>query len=394
VTVKSAVAGTAADERSRLPTSFSLYLDLVRFMAAFLVLLTHYRQYGLVGGWAAGLIPLAGRESVIVFFVLSGFVIAYSTLSKAVSPRDYVAARLTRIASVALPIVLLAFACAAVVSRIEGPGLVQAYVLRKAYIYLPLHLLFLGEAWTLSETPPWLAPYWSLGYEVWYYVLFGVLCYLRGRRRLLAAVLALAIMGYKLWLLLPVWAAGVVLYRWLEGHAMPRPAARIGWLATTLLLIAYNLSGLEDQLCALAVSLWPFPGLPLGSAERVLADYLVGALIVANFACARYAAFPVLERFGERIRRLSFYTFPLYLAHALILGIWHAFHPHQAGSALDILSVSVIIIVFTWALGRGAERLRLASLAWIAAFSPPDTLRSRKPIHCKQFDENDKQGHL
>jgi len=379
----SVTAAPVTGERSRLPTSFSLYLDLARFMAAILVLLTHYRQYGLVGGSAAGLIPLAGRESVIVFFVLSGFVIAYSTLSKAVSPRDYFAARLTRIASVALPIVLLAFACAAVVSRIDGPGLVQAYVLRKAYIYLPLHLLFLGQAWTLSETPPWLVPYWSLGYEVWYYVLFGVLCYLRGWRRALAAVLALAIMGYKLWLLLPVWAAGVLLYRWLQGHALPRPAARIGWLATTLLLLAYNLSGLEEQLRALAVSLWPFPRLPLGSAERVLADYLVGALIVANFACARYAGFRLLDRFGERIRRLSFYTFPLYLAHALVLGIWQAFHPHEAGGALDILGISVIIIVFTWALGRGAERLRLAGLAWIAAFSPRDVLRSRKPINCK-----------
>jgi peptidoglycan/LPS O-acetylase OafA/YrhL len=34
----------------------------------------------------ANLMPFAGRESVIVFFVLSGFVIAYSTLSKQVSP--------------------------------------------------------------------------------------------------------------------------------------------------------------------------------------------------------------------------------------------------------------------------------------------------------------------
>lgn len=392
--MKQHAAGAAAapGEHARLPAPFSLYLDLVRFLAAFLVLLTHYRQYGLVDGPAAGLVPLAGRESVIVFFVLSGFVIAYSTLSKAVSPRDYVAARLTRIASVALPIVLLAFACATLVSLIYGPGMVQAYVLHKAYIYLPMHLLFLGQAWSLSETPPWLAPYWSLGYEVWYYVLFGVLCYLRGWRRALAAALALAIMGYKLWLLLPVWAAGVALYRWLDGHAVPRPAARIGWLATILLLVAYNLSGLEGQLRALAVSLWPFPHLPLGSAERVLADYLVGALIVANFACARYAGFQGLDRFGKRIRQLSFYTFPLYLAHALVLGIWRAFHPHQGGGALDILGVSAIIVLLTWALGRGAEGLRLAALAWIAGFSP-HSLR-RKPIHCQQFDANTKQGHL
>jgi peptidoglycan/LPS O-acetylase OafA/YrhL len=389
--------GLPMTHRPRLPTPFSLYLDLVRFLAAFLVVLTHYRQYGLVGGWAANFVPSAGRESVIVFFVLSGFVIAYSTLSKQVSPLDYVAARLTRIGSVALPVVLLAFACAALVAHLAGPDLVPAYVLNKAYLYIPLHLLFMGEAWGLSETPPWLAPYWSLGYEVWYYVLFGVLCYLRGWRRALAAALALAVMGYKLWLLLPIWAAGVWLYRWLDRHTMSATAARMGWLASTLLLVAYNLSGLEEPLRALAVSLWPFAGLPLGSAERVLADYVVCALVVVNFACARYAGFTVLARFAGRIRSLSFFTFPLYLAHALVLGIWQAFHPHQAGTVLDFLAVSAAVAAFTWTLGRGAERLRVSALAWIAALPKHrGELRRlrRKPIHCDVFHANTEQGDI
>jgi peptidoglycan/LPS O-acetylase OafA/YrhL len=303
------------------------------------------------------------------FLRASGFVIAYSTLSKQVSPLDYFAARFTRICSVAVPVVLLAFACAALVARLYGPGLAPDYVLQKAYIYMPLHLLFMGDLWSISEEPPWLPPYWSLGYEVWYYVLFGVLYYLRGARQALAAALVLAVIGYKLWLLFPVWAAGVLLYKWLERHTISQSAARIGWLASTLLLIAYNLSDLEHLLRALAVSLWPYPHLPLGSAERVLADYLVGILVVANFACARYAAFAMLERFSARIRSLAFFTFPLYLAHSLVLGIWRAFHPHQTGRILDLVLVTVIAVAFTWVLGHGAERLRLATLAWIAALS-------------------------
>ena len=155
-------------DRPRLPTPFSLYLDLVRFVAALLVLLTHVRQFGLVSGAAAGFVPLAGHTAVIVFFVLSGFVIAYTTQSKQVTLRDYAAARITRIYSVALPMLLLAFACALVLERLAGPGLTADYVLDKVYIYLPLHLLFLGNAWTLSEVPPWLGPWWSLGYEAWY----------------------------------------------------------------------------------------------------------------------------------------------------------------------------------------------------------------------------------
>jgi peptidoglycan/LPS O-acetylase OafA/YrhL len=266
-----------------------------------------------------------------------------------------------------VPVVLLAFACAALVDRLYGPDLAPGYVLHKAYIYMPLHLLFMGDLWSVSEEPPWLPPYWSLGYEVWYYVLFGVLFYLRGARLAVAAALVLAVMGYKLWLLMPVWAAGVWLYKWLERHTISQSAARIGWLASTLLLVAYNLSDLEHQLRSLAVSLWPYPHLPLGSAERVLADYLVCVLVVANFACARYAGFAMLERFPGHIRKLAFFTFPLYLAHSLVLGIWRAFHPHQAGSGLDLVVVTIIAVAFTWTLGHGAERLRLSALDWIAA---------------------------
>ncbi|UUZ51422.1 hypothetical protein LP420_19440 [Massilia sp. B-10] len=83
----------------------------------------------------------------------------------------------------------------------------SGYQLLKPWIYLPLHTLFMGELWTLTETPPWLVPYWSLGFEVWYYVLFGVMVYARGLRRVLLGGLVLLIMGPKLWLLLPVWLA-------------------------------------------------------------------------------------------------------------------------------------------------------------------------------------------
>jgi peptidoglycan/LPS O-acetylase OafA/YrhL len=366
-----------ATDRPRLATPFSLYLDAVRFLAAVLVLLTHYVQFGLVGGSAAGFLPMAGHEAVIVFFVLSGFVIAYSTLSRQVSPRDYAAARLSRIYSVALPVVLLAFACAAVVAQLFGPGLSPDYVLHKAYIYLPLHLLFMGNMWQLSEVPPWLGPYWSLGYEAWYYVLFGALCFLRGRRRLLGAALVLAVMGYQMWLLFPVWAAGVWLYRRLGRRTVSLPAARIGWLASIVLLVVLHVLDVEGRLRALVVSLWPFAPSTLPGNDRFLGDYLVCALVVLNFACARDAAFTVLERWAAPIRKLSFFTFPLYLCHALVLGIWRSFHPQQDGGVSDILAVTAIIAAFTWTLGRGAEHLRLGALAWIARRSTRRTAAAR-----------------
>jgi peptidoglycan/LPS O-acetylase OafA/YrhL len=351
--------------RARIEPSFSLYLDLVRFVAAVLVVLEHVRQWGVVNEWQARLLPSAGRESVIVFFVLSGFVIAYSTGSKNTSIREYFAARLTRIYSVALPVLLLSFGIAASLSYLFDRNVVHFYQLDHAAVYLPFHLLFLGEFWNMAETPPLLAPYWSLSHEVWYYVLFGLVCYLRGPARLVLCTCVIAAMGPKLWLLLPVWGSGVFLFHWLERHAIPQRTARIGWLASVALLVAYNASGLEDQLRPIVRSLWPFVRIRLGSGERVVTDYLVCALILVNFACARFAGFSGLKRFASPIRNLAFFTFSLYLAHPLVLGTWRSLHRHDAGEFSLLLSMALSIAASTWALGHLAEFLRLRTLTWI-----------------------------
>jgi peptidoglycan/LPS O-acetylase OafA/YrhL len=353
--------------RARIEPSFSLYLDFVRFVAAVLVVLEHVRQWGVVNDWQARLLPSSGRESVIVFFVLSGFVIAYSTGSKNISIGEYFAARMTRIYSVALPVLLLSFGIAGFLSHLFDRSIVHFYQLDNATVYVPFHLLFLGEFWNMAETPPLLAPYWSLSHEVWYYILFGLACYLRGPARLVVCTCVVAAMGPKLWLLLPVWGSGVLLFHWLERHIIPQRTARIGWLASIVLLIAYNASGLEDHLRPIVRSLWPFVQIKLGSGERVLTDYLVCALVLVNFACARFAGFSGLQRFAAPIRSLAFFTFSLYLAHPLVLGTWRSLHRHDAGEFSLLLSMALLIATSTWALGHVAEFLRLRTLASIGA---------------------------
>ena len=329
-----------------LSRSFSLYLDCCRFLAAVFVVLSHFPQYGAVEEGANPWLHL-GRESVVVFFVLSGFVIAYTTERKNASLRAYCIARCTRIYSVALPLVLLAFAGAAflVLMRFSTPA--EFYQLAKVWLYLPMHLLFMGELWTVSEPPPLLAPYWSLGYEVWYYVLFGAMFYLRGRRRVLAVGALLLFVGPKLWLLLPVWVAGVAAYHWQKKHAIARPLALAGWCATLALLVAFKLSGLDVSLRMLVLDHWPFSFMQPKSADRFLADYLVATLVVLNFLCAKSADFSVLLRVERPIRWLASYTFTLYLVHALVMKMWLIVYPHRQSDPLDVLSLAVVIISMT-----------------------------------------------
>jgi peptidoglycan/LPS O-acetylase OafA/YrhL len=307
--------------------SFSVYLDLARFIAALLVVASHFFQHGVLGASLATL-PNLGRESVMVFFVLSGFVIAYTTEQKNQTARAYVLARCARIYSVALPVLLLAFGVTALATRF-GVQPAEFYPLQKPWLYIPFHLLFAGEMWNLTETPPWLIPYWSLGYEVWYYVLFGVLYYLRGGTRLIVATAVLALVGHKLWLLLPVWMSGVYLHHWQKTHSIDQRLARVGWCLTLLLLAAFKAVGADHALRTLAIDTWPFPALRLGSADRFLADYVVCVLVFANFLCARFAGFGGLARLAGPVRKLAAHTFTLYLSHFVVICAWLALYPHD-----------------------------------------------------------------
>lgn len=86
------------------PTSF--YLDLVRFLAAFAVFADHSCGQPISGGFLWQLGPY-GPEAVMVFFVLSGFVIAHVSVARETSFREYAVARAARIYSVALPALIL-----------------------------------------------------------------------------------------------------------------------------------------------------------------------------------------------------------------------------------------------------------------------------------------------
>lgn len=86
----------------------SIYLDLVRFTAAVTVFFGHVSGSRLTGGlfWQMG--PY-GPEAVDVFFVLSGFVIAYVYDTREHSLTDYAVSRFARIYSVAIPALIVTF---------------------------------------------------------------------------------------------------------------------------------------------------------------------------------------------------------------------------------------------------------------------------------------------
>jgi len=336
---------------------FSVYLDLVRFLAAVLVVIWHSNNRGII----AELLPMSqyGHSAVIVFFVLSGYVIAFVTATKEHTPRDYAISRLARIYSVAPAALLLALVLDHI-GFLVSPGIYSG-VTTHDFIALRLtsSLLFLNEVWGVSIMAFSNVPYWSLNYEVWYYVLFGVVTFTAGRRRLLLCAGICLLLGPKILLLAPVWWLGVYLYR--------SPAAyvgeRAGWVLFLLSLPLiygfhhYDLAALLTHWLRQVIgeTLWT----QLVFSKYFLSDYLLGPLVAMNFVGFRGIAHRFALVFavaGDAIRFLAGFTFSLYLFHQPLILFFAALIDGNPQRLWFYSEVMLLVVISVFLLGSVTER--------------------------------------
>ncbi|MCX4030037.1 acyltransferase [Endozoicomonas sp. SM1973] len=338
---------------------YSIYLDLCRFLAALAVVLSHIKQYQFLSPEISQYLPSAGRDAVIIFFVLSGFVIAYTTDRKQPTISEYLTDRATRIYSCALPILLLVVTIDLIGIQHNKEAYSGLYQYEKLHLYIPFHLLFLGEIWTLSEQPFTIPPYWSLGYEVWYYILYIPIFFLRGRKRIFTLILLLVFVGYKLWLLFPLWLAGVLLYknrsRWLLSNVQSK---LLFWLPVLTYFIFKALE-LDNVLVKIGNEIWPFnENFPLGSAAKYLSDYFVGILTLIHLYAAQFYKLPFKHYLSQVITKLAAYTFTLYLVHAPIIKTVEYHINYNKNSWLNLLGILLLIGVITFFIGFITEHQR------------------------------------
>lgn len=298
--------------------SFSLYLDLLRLMAALAVLVSH--TVSLTFRPPQPLPNSLGHNAVIVFFLLSGYVIAHVVEHKENQPREFWVSRLARIYSVALPAVLLT-------PLVDGIGLALDPAMYAggltthdfALVRILASLGFANELWLVSIMPFSNSPYWSLCYEMAYYLLFSIFCFGTGRKRWFLLGLAALVIGPKILLLAPVWVLGVVLYRRRGWYAI---SLRAGWALWLL-----SLAGIAAFQCldvSKAVSAWTAAQLGarlytlLHFSQHFLADYPLAGLIAMNFVGFRRIAGQFarwLDRAAPALRLAAGYTFSIYLFH-------------------------------------------------------------------------------
>ncbi|MDE2400632.1 MAG: acyltransferase [Burkholderiales bacterium] len=356
--------------------TLSIWLELSRVLAALVVFVGHSVALGVAPQEVGMAWHRTADDAVTAFFVISGLVIAHSTRASKATLSDYALARLSRVYSVALPTVLFALAVDHMGMHFDVTQYAPNWQYPKLWLYLPLHWLFLGETWLGAIYPFTMAPYWSLGYEVWYYVLFGCITFLAGRTRWVVVAAVLLIMGPRIWLLLPTWWLGVVLLRWLDRLRMGRGAA-FGLMALALAAYAlFLLSGVRGATDAASRQLYAWFSSVLtapfhqGSTVHVLSDYVVALLFAAFLVGCASCRFGFGTRAEALIRAAAAHTFTFYLIHFTLLVFARAlgYASVSWGVYGGILGA---ILITTWGLARIGEQRRgwyrtLFARAWRA----------------------------
>jgi len=340
-------------------------MDFVRGVSALLVCANHLRAAMFVDyseiGQASLLVRFfyfitgLGAQSVVVFFVLSGFFVGGSVIKRweCFSFRDYLLARVTRLWVVLIP----ALAATFIIDRFtvglfpdvfsgaafdqinSGPN--GGYSDSFATLVANLCFLQTVSAPVFGSN----GPLWSLSNEFWYYICFPLLCLVFDRRattpgRVLAAAVVTALclltMQGKLLGFL-VWIIGAGVY-WLSNRQYQLPRYFLA-VALPVFVTALVLSKLRI--------------LP-GALDMIVLGICSGLLIVGLRLAPRMPR--LLATTTEFLSRASY---SLYLVHFPFVLLMYAglFRTTQAilgiGSLLmyiGLLSILVIVSQFFWML--------------------------------------------
>ncbi len=361
----------------------SLWLDVLRVTATLIVVLSHWAYPRFTGGDYLILRQLnLGSDAVIVFFVLSGFVIAYA------ADRDkqlhiYAFNRLTRLWSVMIPAIVLTFTFDQIGLRLNPAAYPQPY-----YSPTPLwEMLVRG----LSFSNEWVAldrvrlgsngPLWSLSYEAGFYAMFGVAMFLRGPMRVGLLVLVVLLVGPRILLLMPAWLMGVRLWSWVKrgGHVtLGKPAAWALCLAGPALYVlglSIDLPGALTDLTAQAMAPVNYRQ-ALAFSDEFIWNAFIGVFTVLHLMGAA-ALMGDTVRDRRWVRWLAGASFSVYVTHYPALQLLDAALPDAIPARHVLLLGGTIFVglVFAEVFERRLALLRRLCSRWIRTSPGPQPVR-------------------
>lgn len=295
----------------------SIFLDALRLSAALLVLIVHaFNRWFLTKAYRSEWPGEPSHVAVIVFFVLSGYVIGHTTVSKNRGAMQYAQARLSRLCSIVIPAIFIT-ACIHGIVEVVNPELMLKYSRGAPILRYILSCFYLNELWLFSAAPPLNGSLWSLSFEFWYYTIFGLWFFRKpGTTSILILILAIIIAGPKIILMMPIWIMGYLAYR------LPPPQIKpgIAWCFVGLALLSGGI---------VAAFLPPLPYVihlkPLYYANQFFTDWVIAIFIaVALWTLPNGNNNQPASKSANIFRKVADLTFPLYVLHFPLIVLWRA----------------------------------------------------------------------
>jgi peptidoglycan/LPS O-acetylase OafA/YrhL len=351
---------TSAPAR-RFSTSTSVLLDVLRLGSALMIAIAHLTQPHFSIGWRD--LTDQGRPALVMLFLLSGLVIRYVTVIRRGKMTDFWVDRISRVYSVVVPALAFTIIASYLAMRIN-----PAYYMpnwgadtNRPLLRIFANLVFMAQSWNLTLYPFANAPFWTLSYEVFYYVFYAVGFYLAGMRRVFWLLIAAVLAGHHILLLLPLWLIGCLAQDIYQRVRDPKISlvrlnlmfavagiAGAVLLPPTLRLMIY-LKGFVtlffwDHHHAPINQNWAYvyyeEGVPLAF------GLLWAMLLIERLEIAEKATWV------QWIRLLSEATFPLYLLHFPLYVLFVAIFPGQRANPWFKLGMLALCIAMSALLAR------------------------------------------
>jgi len=333
-----------------LESSSSAYLDTLRICAALSVLIYHVYFHWLPADKITIAFDRISHTAVIVFFVLSGYVIAYSTSKKNNSANDYFIARFSKLYSVVLPALILT-GIAEYFIKVFSPELMLNYGRNQSVSHYIISTLFCNEIWFYSAAPQLNMPLWSLSFEFWYYVIFGFFHYRKFQKKYpLLAIAACLVAGPKILLMMPIWLFGYFAYK-IPYRSIPNRF--VNWYVIMIsisftFVLVYFVKPLSD-----------LGTYPLVYASQFLTDWMIGAAIaIGLYFLPTTDARAKMSNTALIIRKIADLTFPLYVLHLPLIVLWDTFLKLDTDISQNIWKPIIGVLILSGLIGVLLEKCK------------------------------------
>lgn len=335
--------------------SLSVYLDICRFSAAFVVFLSHVASQEISGGifWQ---LKAYDQTAVMIFFVMSGFVIAFVTAEKEKNISTYTIARISRLYSILIPALILTFVFDYIGFAynpdfyLGGPW---PYDTEHTFLNYLLSFFMIQNIWNIGFNPGINQPFWSLTFEWFYYIIFACAFFIQSKWKYIVILFFCLLAGPTIVALLPIWIAGFVLFKLMPSNDPLKNKQLKALTSLASVILMFFLGPIIREITF--------------SSDFIARTELYGDYFDAILFCIHiYYAPSLLTYFSTSLIKyksiiswLASLTFSLYLFHRPIIQTIAAVNPADKNNLLFQLTLFVIPLIIVVILGRWSEKQKI-----------------------------------